>query len=163
MTTGIFYGSSTGNTEALAKQIATKLGVEATDLFDVAKVPAANAAGYDLLLLGSSTWGLGDLQDDWQDFIGQLKKVNLSGKKVGLFGCGDSASYPDTFCDAMALIRDELEGTGCTFVGETDASGYAGYSRAFDGKRALGLVADDDEPGQTGARMEAWIEAVKNS
>ncbi len=160
MTIGIFYGSSTGNTQALAKQIAAKLGVAAADLHDVSKTQAAKAADYDLILLGSSTWGLGDLQDDWQDFADQIKKVNLAGKRVALFGCGDSASYPDTFCDAMAIIRDEMEGTGCTFVGETDASGYAGDSRAFDGDTALGLIADDDEPGQTEARLEAWIAAI---
>ena len=34
-TIGIFYGSSTGTTEDIAKRIATKLGVDASNLYDV--------------------------------------------------------------------------------------------------------------------------------
>ncbi len=164
MKTGIFYGSSTGNTGALARQIASKLGIASTDLHDVSGASAAQTSEYDLLLLGSSTWGLGELQDDWQDFITQLATTDLSGKQVALFGCGDSASYPDTFCDAMGEIHDSLKGTGCTFVGEVDASDYSTTdSRAFVGNNALGLIADDDEPGATGERLEVWIAAIKRA
>ena len=160
--TGIFYGSSTGNTESLANEIASKLGIAPTDVHCVGSVSAGKAAGYDCLLLGSSTWGLGDLQDDWVDFIDHLKRENLAGKKVGLFGCGDSSSYPDTFCDALGIIKEELSGTGCTFVGSTPATGYTeAGSKAFEGGNAIGLVADDDEPGKTGERLEAWAEALK--
>ena len=57
---------------------------------------------YDLLLLGSSTWGSGELQDDWPGFLDKLGKEDLSGRRVALFGCGDAGIYSDTFCDAMA-------------------------------------------------------------
>ncbi len=161
---GIFYGSSSGNTESLAKGIASKLGVAASDMFDVGRVSADKAAGYDMLLLGSSTWGLGELQDDWYGFIEKLKSQNLAGKKVALFGCGDSASYPETFCDAVGIIHGELAASGCTFVGEMDAAGYASTeSMAFADGKVLGLLADDDEPGKTEGRMAAWVEAVKNA
>lgn len=162
--TGIFYGSSTGNTEALAKEIASKLTVAASDVYDVASASASEAAKYDCILLGSSTWGLGELQDDWYDFIDNLKAADLSGKKVGLFGCGDSSSYPDTFCDAIGIIFEELANSGCTFIGEMDASGYAETdSKAFVDGKALGLVADDDEPDKTDARMNTWLEIIKHS
>jgi len=161
---GIFYGSSTGNTESLAKEIASKLGIGASDVYDVSSAAADKVGGYDCLLLGSSTWGLGDLQDDWDSFIGDLKKENLAGKKVGLFGCGDSSSYPDTFCDALGIIREELAGSGCSFIAEMSAAGYSvNDSRAFEGGQVLGLVADDDEPEKTEERTDVWIEAVKNA
>jgi len=162
--TGIFYGSSTGNTESLANEIASKLGVASSDVYNVGSVSADKVAAYDLLLLGSSTWGLGDLQDDWMDFVDSLKKENLAGKNVALFGCGDSASYSDTFCDAMGVIKEELAGTGCTFVGEMDATGYSETdSKAFEGGKVIGLAADDDEPGKTEERTNAWIAAIKNA
>ena len=106
-----------GTTEALAKRIAQKLNLPSTDIYNVAEVSADRVKDYDLLLLGSSTWGDGDLQDDWSDFVEQLKVMDLSGKRVALFGCGDSVSYPDTFCDALSVLHDDLAGTGCTFVG----------------------------------------------
>ena len=68
---GIFYGSTTGNTEAAAQDIAAALGTDA--VFNVGEVDAASVADYDTLLLGSSTWGAGDLQDDWYDFLDALK------------------------------------------------------------------------------------------
>ena len=57
----VIYGSTTGMTEAVAAKIANSLGAQ------VFNVNAADAAAFDaeLLVLGSSTWGIGDLQDDW--------------------------------------------------------------------------------------------------
>lgn len=51
--TGIFYGSTTGSTEAVAQDIARLLGVAESDLHNVADTPADEADKYDLLLLGS--------------------------------------------------------------------------------------------------------------
>lgn len=160
--TGIFYGSTTGMTESLAEKIAARMGVAKTDLHNVAGSSADAVMAYDLLLLGSSTWGCGELQDDWYDFLDALKKQDLSGKRVALFGCGDSASYPDSFCDAMAEIRDGLEATGCSFVGALDASDYEGCSSRIcrDG-RVIGLAVDDSAAESANdARMEKWIAAI---
>ena len=89
-TIGIFYGSSTGTTESVAKRIAQKLGVEAAHLYDVAKASPADMASYEVLILGSSTWGAGDLQDDWYDFLAKIKKLDLTGKTVLVVGSGIS-------------------------------------------------------------------------
>ena len=104
----------------------------------------------------------GELQDDWYDFLDALKRKALSGKRVALFGCGDSASYPDSFCDALAEIRDGLEATGCTFVGALDAAEYDGCTSRIcrDGK-VIGLAVDDGaSEAVSDARMEKWITAV---
>ena len=62
----VVYGSSTGTCESIANTIAEKLGVEAINVSDFnADVVAEN----DNLILGSSTWGAGELQDDWYDGI----------------------------------------------------------------------------------------------
>ena len=55
-TIGIFYGSSTGTTEGIAKRIAEKLGVEDKDIHDVSNASPADVAPYEILLLGCSTW-----------------------------------------------------------------------------------------------------------
>lgn len=159
MRTGIFYGSTMGTTEALAKQIARKLNVPSADIYNVAEVSADQVMDYDLLLLGSSTWGAGDLQDDWYGFVEQLKNKNLTGKRVAFFGCGDSASYPDTFCDALSVLYDDLAGTGCVFVGAYVPDDYAVTDSAVcrDGK-FIGLAIDDvNEGDKTEDRIDAWI------
>ena len=86
---GIFFGSSSGTTEDIAGRIAGKLGVSGADIYNVGSVEAGAVQNYDVLLLGSSTWGAGDLQDDWYDFLPKLRKEDLSGKLVALFGCGE--------------------------------------------------------------------------
>ena len=162
MRTGIFYGSTTGMTESLAAKIAARTGVAQTDVRNVADASADEAEGYDLLLLGSSTWGCGELQDDWYDFLDALKRKALSGKRVALFGCGDAGVYSDTFCDAMAEIRDGLASTGCTFVGGFDAEEYPGCgSRLCQDGEAIGWAVDDSaSDAENQMRMELWIAAI---
>lgn len=123
---GIFYGSSTGTTQSLAEQIALKTGVSKADTHDVADAAPDTIDGYDCLLLGSSTWGDGDLQDDWYGFLDKIKTRDLSGKTVALFGCGDSESYPDTFCNALGTIYEELQPTGCPVRRRIRAAGLRG-------------------------------------
>jgi len=79
--TAVFYGSSTGNTEAAAKEIARELSA---DVFDVASKPVHKLEAYDNLILGTSTRGIGDLQNDWDDFLTDLDEANLNGKGLKL-------------------------------------------------------------------------------
>lgn len=154
---GIFFGSLTGNTESVAREIAARLGVAAEHIHNVADASADDAERYDLLLLGSSTWGSGELQDDWYGFLDALKRRNLSGKHVALFGCGDSGSYPDTFCDAVGRIHEALLTTGCSFLGECDPEEYGAlHSRICRDGKLLGLAVDENTPDRNDARIAAW-------
>ncbi len=156
--TGIFYGSTTGTTESVARLIADKLGIAPADVHEVTQLDTALAESYDALILGTSTWGDGELQDDWYDGLKVLQGSHLSGKLVALFGCGDSESYSETFCDAMGLLYEGLKDSGCTFVGAVDDSDYT-YSAsvaAADGK-FVGLALDDvNESDRTDDRVSAW-------
>ncbi len=160
---GIFYGSFTGTTEEIARKIGNKLGIGTEDIMDVSTLSEGKVACYDVLLLGSSTWGDGELQDDWYDGVELLKGMDLTGKIVALFGCGDSESYPDTFVDAIGILYEELQGTGCSFCGETDRSAYSfSGSRALKGDQLVGLAIDEiNEDDQTDNRIAAWTEQLK--
>lgn len=161
---GIFFGSSSGTTEDIAGRIAGKLGVSGADIYNVGSVEAAAVQNYDVLLLGSSTWGAGDLQDDWYDFLPKLRKEDLSGKLVALFGCGDSSSFGDTFCDALGTIYADLKDTGCQFIGRTALGGYSfdGSSSVVNGE-FIGLALDEmNESDLTEGRLDAWIARLKD-
>lgn len=110
-TTIVIYGSSTGSCQSIAETIASKLGVEAVD---VANIDDATIASHENLILGTSTWGAGEMQDDWYDGVKTLKSAGLAGKTVALFGCGDSESYPDTFCGGMKELYDAAVEAGAT-------------------------------------------------
>ena len=158
----VVYGSSTGTCEAIAGKIAEKLGVEAINVSDLtADVIAEN----DNLLIGTSTWGAGELQDDWYDGVDTLKGADLSGKVVAVFGCGDSASYSDTFCGAMKELYDAAKAGGATVVGEVDIDGYTfDDSDAVVDNKFVGLALDDiNEDDKTDSRIDAWLEQINGS
>lgn len=161
--TGVFYGSTTGTTESVARTIAEKLGIPSSDVYDVSKMTADVAGSYEALILGTSTWGDGELQDDWYDGIKVLKGMDLSGKTVALFGCGDSESYSDTFCDGMGILFEDLKDSGCRFIGAVSDADYTYSSSiaATDGN-FVGLAIDDiNESDKTDERVTAWTETLK--
>lgn len=160
---GIIFGSTTGTCESVASVVADKLGVSSDNVINVTDLTADKAESYDVLVLGSSTWGDGELQDDWYDGLSTLKGANLSGKTVALFACGDSDSYSSTFCDAMAELKAGLADSGVTFIGGVDASAYNyDESRAVEDGKFVGLAIDDvNESDKTDARVAAWAETIK--
>lgn len=162
---GIFYGSSSGNTEGVAKQIQAEFGADNAQVFDVAKATKDDLEKFDNLIFGTSTWGFGELQDDFDGFMKQIEAANLSGKTVALFGCGDQESYSDTFVDGMGLVWQSLQGKGCNIVGQTSTEGYS-YSNSqsdVEGK-FVGLAIDENnQSDQTADRVKAWGEVLKNA
>ncbi len=158
----VFYGSSTGTTSEIAQRVASELNCQA-NCFDVADASADDVQDYDVLLLGSSTWGIGELQDDWEEFLPELKGQDLSGKIVGLFGCGDADSYPDSFCEALAVIKEELADTGCQFVGAYEPEEYSyDETRAEEDGKLIGLCLDEVNQSElTDDRLEVWINLIK--
>lgn len=128
----IIYGSTTGNTENVATKIGEALSGEG---FTVSIKNVTNASiedlgnGYDVTVLGSSTWGDADIefQEDFASFYDQMDKADLKEKKVALFGCGDS-SYQH-FCGAVTLLESKVDEIHAILVKEPlkidgDPEGY---------------------------------------
>ncbi|NCC95719.1 MAG: flavodoxin [Synergistales bacterium] len=156
----VFYGSTTGATQGVAEKIANILGA---DIFDVASAGDDAIASHDVLLLGSSTWGLGELQDDWNDFLPKLEKTDLSGKKVGVFGTGDQEGFGDTFVEAISLIHDAAASKGATMIGKWPSDGYSGAGSALRDGYFVGLPIDEsNQSDMTDDRVSAWTEQVKS-
>ena len=109
---GIFYGSTTGNTEKVADMIRNEFGEDNADMYNVDVVEKQDVGKYKYLIFGVSTWGVSDLQDDFEDFLEILDEVDFSDKKVALFGLGDQSTYADSFVDAMGILYDGLKKMG---------------------------------------------------
>ena len=155
----VVYGSSTGTCEAIAEKIAQKLGCEA---IDVQNLTADVVNNNQNLILGTSTWGAGELQDDWYDGLKVLQGADLTGKTIALFGCGDCESYGDTFVGGIGELFNALKTSGASFVGAVDIDGYTfGDSEAVVDGKFVGLPLDDgNEDDKTDTRIEAWIAAI---
>lgn len=163
MKIGIFYATSTGSTEAVAYKIAKALGVAEADVRDVAETAPEALGDYDLLILGSPTYGAGELQDDWYDFLEGASMLDLQGKKLAVFGVGDE-SMTDTFCDAAAIIADKMKDTGAERVGAFNTFPYEfGHSKAVpvDGGFAIGLLIDEvNHADATDGRVAEWVKTL---
>ena len=154
----VIFGSSTGTCEGIAEKIGAKLGAEVVNVQDLND----DVLAADNLLLGTSTWGAGELQDDWYDGVETIKGADLSGKTVAIFGCGDSASYSDTFCGAMKELYDAAKEAGANVIGEVSTDGYTfdDSDAIVDGK-FVGLALDDiNEDDKTDERIDAWLEQL---
>lgn len=156
---GIFYGSATGTTEKIAKRIGQLLGVADEDIHNVADTAPSKVADYSLLVLGSSTWGSGELEDDWYDFIAGLEELDLRNKEIALFGCGDE-TMTDTFCNAVGELYKRLKPTGAKFIGAYDTIGYTfdeSEAQPADALEAVGLLIDEvNHPELTETRLRGW-------
>ena len=156
--TVVIFGSSTGTCEGISEKIGAKLGAEVVNVQDLND----DVLAADNLLLGTSTWGAGELQDDWYDGVDTIKGADLSGKTVAIFGCGDSASYSDTFCGAMKELYDAAKEAGANVIGEVSTDGYTfdDSDAIVDGK-FVGLALDDiNEDDKTDERIDAWLERL---
>ena len=76
-TTIVIYGSSTGTCQGLAEKIGQQLSVQDDGIIDVQNLSADVVNKYDVLILGTSTWGAGEMQDDWYDGVKVLKQAWL--------------------------------------------------------------------------------------
>lgn len=161
MKTLIVYGSSGGNCESVAEKIAEQL--EDAKLVDIADLDMSELESADKVILGSSTWGDGDLQDDWEDVWDDFCEVDFNGKTVALFGIGDQEGYEDSFLGAMAHLYTQVTKKGAKVVGSTSTDGYE-YEESeaeVDGK-FVGLGIDEDNQDDlTDERIQAWIKDIK--
>lgn len=159
---GLFYASSTGNTEQIAKTLKEKMLTTEVDLYDVSDCDAEEMKRYDHLILGVSTWGEGDLQDDWEEYLPELDKVDFTDKTVALFGLGDQEEYCDNFLDGMGTSYDKVIKGGATVIGSwpTDDHDYD-ESTAIRDDEFVGLALDeDDQDDLSDKRLSTWIELI---
>ncbi|MFQ1004500.1 flavodoxin FldA [Gilliamella sp. CG22] len=161
---GIFFGSDTGNTENVAKQIQLILGNDKADLLDIREATKEHIEQYAYLIFGIPTWYYGDPQADWEDFFPNLEQIDFDGKTVAIFGCGDQEDYSEFFCSAMGTIRDIIEPKGAKIVGHWPTEGYnfEASKGLVDDTHFVGLAIDEDrQPELTEERISTWVEQVK--
>ena len=142
----IIFGSTTGNTEAMADMIrdALESGDVATEVKNVTDAEIADlTSGHDLLVLGCPAYGDDEveLQEDFDDFYQKMTGIDLDGRKVAVFAPGDS-SY-EHFCGSVDLLEEKIAELGGDII-------------------AAGLKIDGDPDGEKD-EIEDWgLSLAKN-
>ncbi len=161
---GIFWGSSSGNTEIAIEFMIDYLEAEGfeVDSFDVGEVDAEKILEYDNLIISCPTWNIGELQDDWDSIFLKYKELDFSGKTAAFFGCGDQVGYPDNFLDAVGILAKPFMEKGGKLIGKCSRDEYEFRdSVALDGDQLLGLGLDyDTEEDKCEGQMIMWLEDI---
>jgi flavodoxin I len=165
---GIFFGTDTGNTRRIAKNIADVLTTTiAAKPVNIRNASISSLLEYDTLILGTPTYGEGQLPglstgnatESWEEFLPKMAGLDLSGKKVAIYGLGNQKGYPGEFVDAMFYLYEQFKQCGATMIGAWDTEGYN-----FKGSKALveghfiGLALDqENQKDLTSARLDKWL------
>jgi flavodoxin I len=168
---GVFFGTDTGNTRRIAKDIATALtSTIAAKPVNIRNANVVDMLAYDTLILGTPTYGEGQLPglstgnatESWEEFLPTLAGQNFSGKKVAIYGLGNQKSYPEEFVDAMFYLYEQFQQCGATMIGAWDIEGYNFQSsKAVVDKRFVGLALDHENQKElTPQRLDTWLKIL---
>lgn len=164
---GIFYGSTAGVTEEIAEKLVEYFDEGVCDFYNMEEDfdDFDDMLQYDYLLLGSSTWGSGEVQNDWRDPLVDLEdeKPDFTGKKIALFGAGDCNCHGENFVSALGILYDYFKEAGATIVGNVSTDGYTfSKSHAVRDGKFVGLPIDEiNESEKTDERLETWVETLR--
>jgi len=167
MSVGLYYSTTTGNTETVAGYIAAATGLEGIDIGDA---DAAEIAGHDAIIVGAPTWHTGADTErsgtSWDEWLyNELPNIDLAGKKVAIFGVGDSAGYSDNFCDAAGELYDCFTARGAKVFGQSPSDEGFDYTESksvVDGKFVGRVFDEDNYPDESEERATAWVGQLKS-
>jgi len=175
--TGVFFGTSTGNTEEVADLLVAKLQelghetpTEPICVDGVVGELKAEFDKYDSLIVGTPTWNTGaDIERSgtaWDEvYYGELGDLDLSGKNVAVFGLGDQLSYGDNYADATGELHDVFSKLGCKIFGatEVDDSYEHEASKAIkDDGKFCGLLCDQvNQDDLSEDRVDKWVRQLQ--
>ena len=169
---GLFFGTETGTTRLIAKKIQKLLGDEiAAKPVNVNRTNPADFLKYDALILGIPSYGDGALpgrsakciEANWEEFLQSLGEVDLTGKRIALYGLGAQERYADCFASSMFQLYQIMKDFGAEMVGAWSTDGYEfNHSAAVVDGQFVGLVIDQRTQGMlTDERIKAWVEQIK--
>lgn len=159
MNIGIFYGSKQGATKAVCEFISKELDCE---IFDIKDTKIEKISQFDLVILASSSYAFGELEESWQDKINELKNIKFDGKKVALIGVGNLQRHQDSFCSAIVDFLPYIK--AANLIGSDDLNGYSfKNSSAFINGKFIGLCVDFKGDENWQKRAKNWCENLKIS
>ncbi len=160
--TAIIYSFRSNKTAKAGEKIAADFGEDIVTL-DAEAITPEEFIKYDNLILGVPTWFDGELPIYWDEFIPAIEELDLSEKKVAIFGNGNQVDYPENFGDAVGVMAEILENQGAKIVGLTSTTEYKfESSNALREDKFVGLILDfENQNKQTEKRISSWTSDLK--
>lgn len=162
--TAIIYSFNTKKTGKIAERIKEAYGEDQVEMVNAEDITEEKFLGFEQIIMGVPTWFDGELPNYWDEFVPALEEMDLSGKKIALFGLGDQKGYPENFLDGVGIMAEILEKQGANLIGFTSTEGYEfEHSQACRGDQFTGLAIDYENQGSMNKeRVSAWVDQIKN-
>ena len=161
---GLFFGSDTGNTEAITQDFTELWEATELEVIEAGIMTVADYDKFDFIILGLSTWYDGDLQSDFENFYEAFKTIDFSGKIVAMYGLGDQYGYDEYFIDGLGILGEVIVENGGKIIGLWPIEGYefSASKGKFNDTHFYGLALDEDNQMElTADRLEAWVKQVE--
>ena len=162
--TAIIYSFNTKKTGKIAEKVRESLNDEKVEMVNAEELTEELFMSFDQIIMGVPTWFDGELPNYWDEFVPALEDLDLTGKKIALYGLGDQKGYPENFLDGMGIMAEILEEQGANLVGFTNTAGYEfERSRAVRGNQFAGLAIDYENQGSMNKeRVASWVELLRS-
>ncbi len=165
---GIFVGTAGGTSMKIADALIEEFGIDEDDVINMEEDfddIEDQMLEYDVLFIGSSTWGQGDVHFSWVDPVLEIEDdgIDFSGKTVAFFGAGDCKKHGEHFCSALGKLHKTFTEAGAKAIGFIPKDGYDyEFSLAeIDGKLCGCAIDEHNESDKSDERIETWIGALK--
>ena len=160
---GLFYGGTTAKTAVVALKIQEAFAENEVVLIPIEGATREEFESFDNIIAGTSTWFDGELPTYWDEFMPEIESIDMTGKKVALFGLGDQERYPDNFVDGIGILAEAFTKSNAELVGFMPVSDYQfTQSRAVKEGHFLGLALDvENQSEQTEERILKWVAELK--
>lgn len=117
----IIYASSSGNTELVLEyvsEVLEKYGYE-NQLMKSEVTSIDVIKENDLFIFGTSTWEHGEINPLFQNLLNKMNDTDMSNKRAGFVGLGDTRYEPVLFCEGMEIIRKSFIDNGGKQIAES--------------------------------------------
>jgi len=165
---GIFIGTAGGTSMKIANALVEAFDIDEDDVINMEEDfddVEDQMLEYDVLFIGSSTWGQGDVHFSWVDPVLEIEddEIDFSGKTVAFFGAGDTKKHGEHFCSALGKLHKTYTEAGAKVIGfiPTDGYNYEFSLAEMDGKLCGCAIDEHNESDKTDERIETWISALK--
>jgi flavodoxin I len=95
--TAIIYSFNTKKTGKVAELIKEAFDSDMVEMVNAEEINESLFMSFDQIIMGVATWFDGELPNFWDEFVPALEDLDLSGKKIALYGLGDQKGYPENF------------------------------------------------------------------
>lgn len=159
---GIFYGTTSGMTQGIVDELEFYLKNHEYYVFNV-KDGIEDINNYSNLIFISPTYGVGELQKDWENVFNAFKKIDFKNKVIGIVSLGNQLAFGESFAESMRIIYDVVSENNGKIVGFTSPEGYLfKESKAVINEKFVGLAIDEHNDSDiTPERISNWINSIK--